>query len=67
MSPPGTTQDPNKGLDPGMQGMVKQEVGEPMSPHSHSRLVPPLLQVSCRRFTILILCTYHFQNLKLLV
>uniref|UniRef100_A0A1B6DMQ3 Nuclear hormone receptor FTZ-F1 beta n=1 Tax=Clastoptera arizonana TaxID=38151 RepID=A0A1B6DMQ3_9HEMI len=44
MSPPGATQDSNKSLDGSSQGMVKQEFCEPMSPHSHSRLVPPLLQ-----------------------
>ena len=54
MSPPGLTQEPGKGMDTVMPGMVKQEAGEPISPHPHSRLVPPLLQVSNYKFC----CTY---------
>lgn len=44
VSPPGIAQEPGKGLDTVVPGMVKQEAGEPVSPHPHSRLVPPLLQ-----------------------
>lgn len=56
VSPPGITQESGKGIDTVMPGMVKQEAGEPISLHSHNRLVPPLLQVS--NFVSALNCNY---------